>query len=413
MKPIELNLAGNPYRNDTPLLVGLGVLTAAALLFTVYNAFGYFTADSKRDALVDQLADHRAQMEAMRQEEQEIRAALGKFDADILQAQADLVSRVLNERNFSWTGLLNQLEAVLPWNVRLNSIRPQFGESNVTVVDLRGTAMDVDAFYALQDSLENSPRFTDVQPGSWQLLSRGMGNDERISFNIQCRYLPPSDEERAAAAGPAGGSSQGAADDVIVVDDLPDEQSAEPQPESYAAESGGGEPMVGGGRPAPAQRPAQGVVTRPSRKAAGAAGNPGDAATPRTKRRNAMRTSGEPVEDRTRQSPGGQDAGGSANLPLLSAPATGGSAAGDSAPAPSNPRATRSGSAPPSAAPAATLPGSPRPPAEAPSADDPAVEVTEDGKIRYRRPFPPSQVNPAGGAAPQSSGDGTASGGGR
>ncbi len=411
MKPIELNLAGNPYRNDTPLLAGLGVLAAAALLFTAYNAFGYLTADSKRDALVDQLADHRAQMEAMRQEEQEIRAALGKFDADILQAQADLVSRVLNERNFSWTGLLNQLEGVLPWNVRLSSIRPQFGDSNVTVVDLRGTAMDVDAFYALQDSLENSPRFTDVQPGSWQLLSRGMGNDERISFNIQCRYLPPSDEERAAA-GPAGSSPPGAADDVIVVDDLPGELDAEPQPESFAAENGGSEP-VAAGRSAPAQRPAQGVVTRPSRKAAGAASNSGDAATPRTKRRNAMRTSGEPVEDRTRQAPVGQDAGGSANLPLLSAPVAGGPAAGDSAPAANNPRATRSGSAPPGAAPAATVPGAPRPPGEAPSADDPAVEVTEDGKIRYRRPFPPQPVNPAGGAAPQSSGDGTASGGGR
>lgn len=406
MKPIELNLAGNPYRNDTPLLVGLGVLAAAALLFTSYNGFSYFTADSKRDALVDQLADHRAQMEAMRQEEQEIRALLGKFDAGILQAQADLVSRVLNERNFSWTGLLNQLEGVLPWNVRLSSIRPQFGESNVTVVDLRGTAMDVDAFYALQDSLEKSPRFTDVQPGSWQLLSRGAGNDERITFNIQCRYLPPSAEERAAAVGPAGGAPEGAADDVIVIDDLPDAQrGAATQPESFAAEGDGGdsgsEPAAAGGRPAPVQRPAQGVVTRPSRKAAGAAGDPGDAVTPRTKRRNAMRTSGEPADV-------------PANLPMLRAPVAGGSAVGADPAAPaSNPRATRSGTAPPGATPEATVPGTPRPPAEAPSEDDPAVEVTEDGKLRYRRPFLPEQMRPAGEAAPQPSGDGTASGGGR
>ncbi|RMF75532.1 MAG: hypothetical protein D6738_03550, partial [Acidobacteria bacterium] len=177
---IELNLASRPYRNDTPIVAGLVVLALLAVGLTAHNTWSWFTADARQTELLERLAGHRAEMQRMKAEEQQIRKELAAIDAEVLAAQVEFVSSVLAQRNFSWTVLLNALEDVLPWNVKLVSIRPGFeGRGKVRIV-LRGIARDLGAFLSFQDVLERSPAFGDVTPGNWSYVARDARADERI-----------------------------------------------------------------------------------------------------------------------------------------------------------------------------------------------------------------------------------------
>lgn len=282
MKAIELNLAGNPYRNDSPLTLGLVTLGVIALFFTAYNAYAYFSADATKSGLQAQLVDHRQQMDAMRTEEQAIRKQLSEIDAEVLFAQAEFVSGVLEQRNFSWTALLNALEETLPWNVRLSVIRPSFERGSGITVSLRGVAQNYAAFLHFQDALEHAQRFDDVAPGSWQYVTRDANADERIFFDLACRYKPAESgeaQEEAAVLDATGGEG-GSGSEVIVVTEgegedagtvsgvgagTPSPRGATVEPRA-ARRAGSTDASSGGGAPS---APGSGVGSRGVRQRAG------------------------------------------------------------------------------------------------------------------------------------------------
>ena len=68
MKPIDINLSAQPYRNDTPLWAGLALVMASAVALTVYNGWHFTTSNQRIEALTSELAGHRQKMEAMSKE---------------------------------------------------------------------------------------------------------------------------------------------------------------------------------------------------------------------------------------------------------------------------------------------------------------------------------------------------------
>jgi Tfp pilus assembly protein PilN len=236
VKPIELNLARNPYRNDTPATVGLSLLVVLAVALTGYNAYAYFTADSRVGELERALASHRTEMAQLRERSETIRAELAGIDAEFLRAQSQFVAGVLAESNFSWTNLLDALEETLPWSVQLTRIRPSFEGPDGVTLSLAGNAYDLDAFHDVQAALEDSPYFDVVVPDQWQYESPDDMRVNRVEFSLSCLYVPNALQERDEAgeeAQVAGASTAGERDelqdgDVIVVsDDASDEPVVE------------------------------------------------------------------------------------------------------------------------------------------------------------------------------------------
>ncbi len=272
MKPLDLNLASRPFTNDTPLVVGLVVLAILALGLTAYDVHAWMTADTRKAVLESQIADHRVRMREMKEEATRLQQELDGIDLEVLSAQADFVADVLRQRNFSWTRLFNDLEDVLPWNVRLVSIRPSF-EAGQILVALDGVARHKRALFDFEEILERSPRFSRVTP---QGFRRAEGSNN-VLFTLEVRYTPappsPPGEgsvgeatgERAAT-GPAGERTEPA--EVIEVEGEETEAEAEtadaetPAPArgegaAAAADTGGkdagkaaGRTPAGGGRAA-------------------------------------------------------------------------------------------------------------------------------------------------------------------
>ncbi|RMG45459.1 MAG: hypothetical protein D6718_07290, partial [Acidobacteria bacterium] len=303
VQAIELNLATRPYRNDKPLAVALLVLGAAALAFTGHNAHAYLTADAREAALLEELAGHRQRMASMTKEAQELRKELAAIDMEALAPQAYFVQSIMEERHFSWTRLFGELERVLPWNVRVTSVRPTF-ESGVVRVQLRGIAKDDDAYFHFQEVLQDAPAFNDVVPGDYQYAE---GTDE-VAFFLTFRYTPQAEPPAASEQQLTGAPAEEEPVEVLLV-------------EGGAAEEGSGEPAEGSGEAAPAAAaraggPAPSVSRSPAVPGAAASAAPagggseaeaGGGSRPGRERRSGPRRRAERTT--------GSDAGAAALLP--------------------------------------------------------------------------------------------------
>jgi hypothetical protein len=67
MKPVDLNFATTPFRNNTPyhLGYGLGALVIAAL--TAYNAYAYMSYSKSQAVLESDYAQKKARLESLYQ----------------------------------------------------------------------------------------------------------------------------------------------------------------------------------------------------------------------------------------------------------------------------------------------------------------------------------------------------------
>lgn len=220
MRSIEINLARRPFRNDAPVVTGLALLIAVTLGLTGYNAYTYFTADSRLEQLDEQLADHQRRMEEYQSEAQKLRSELKKVDMATLEPQAQFVNGVLRERNFSWTRLFNAFEQVLPWNVRLIAVRPSFEGADV-MIEVSAVARDHEAYLGLQTALHDSPLFDKVIPGGFEAEQ---GGTSRVFFDMTFRYRPSAFAELDAAEEAADRSADGT--------EAPGEEPTKPEAEA-------------------------------------------------------------------------------------------------------------------------------------------------------------------------------------
>jgi Tfp pilus assembly protein PilN len=401
VKPIDINLASSPYRNDKPIWAALGVVAALALGFTGYNAWAFFSAGSRQAQLEQEIAGHRKRMHELKREADALQAALAKVDRETLTSQAEFVSSILDQRNFSWTRLFNSLEQVTPWDVKLISIRPQFevmnkrtGEGRIRI-EVSGIGRTFDSFLDLQDALQNAAMFSEVTPEEYERQA-----DERIDFNLAFTYKPPEElpgeSAEATAEAVAGERGAGAGGEI---EEAGPELALGPADAAAADEEAPGAPPADGraargGSAAPA--PSGATPTAPAGAGGRSAPRAGNAP-------GAGAASGDPA--------GGAALPQSLGVPLDSArPAAAGAEAGPAgaARAPSVGRAPRAGAAAGETTGAATA--APRPPGSNP----PPVEVGEiDGKpvlkprinpnrspesgYRRRDNPPPSPDPPAGG----------------
>ncbi|MFN7964454.1 MAG: hypothetical protein U0V87_02055 [Acidobacteriota bacterium] len=193
MKPIDINLSAQPYRNDTPLWIGLALVVAAALGFAVYNGWYYTTSNQRIEALTAELAGHRQKMETMSKENEKLTNDLKAVDADLYATQVEFVNEILTQRNFSWTRLFNALEDVVPWDVRLTAIRPVFEQARVAI-QVSGVSRNYDALLKFEEEVERYPQFDGLTPGDF---NRGDAGDQ-IYFNLSFNYRPDAVEELPA-----------------------------------------------------------------------------------------------------------------------------------------------------------------------------------------------------------------------
>lgn len=203
---IAINLASRPYTDHGPavkqLRIAMGVLAVLCLLFGL-GLMHFHQAALDMVAKEDQV-DHRVQQ--VQREQAGYRQQMQQpANARVLQ-QAQFLNGLFDEKNFSWTGAMEDLEQVLPAGVQVTAIEPSRGKDGRITLHLRVSGQREQAVAMLRN-MEHSKRFAAPRISGENAENSSQGGLQpvhesgplNVTFEVLAEYNPATLEERKAA----------------------------------------------------------------------------------------------------------------------------------------------------------------------------------------------------------------------
>lgn len=161
---IPINLSSEPFRKDRPMLVASGV--CAVLLIGLLAALGFLIVNERARA-----RDARVAVERLRTELKTAASDQARLDevlrrpanAEVLQL-SQMLNALIERKSISWTRIFADLESVMPYDVRLISVRlPAINSRNEVLLDMVVGAKDPGAVIGFFKKLEGSPLFGPIE----------------------------------------------------------------------------------------------------------------------------------------------------------------------------------------------------------------------------------------------------------
>lgn len=185
MRPLHLNLAARPYRDYRPVWATVAAMALATLLLFINNvqtAYDYFVTT---EATRGEIAELRTEAERERRKAQAAETAMRNVDVASLNLQTAYINAQIAERAFSWSELLDHLEAVVPKNVRLVSLDPTVTVTGQTRLRLNCVAKSSQGLVEILNNMLRYPHFSRPFPQSETALPSGLHQ-----FQLSVDYMP-------------------------------------------------------------------------------------------------------------------------------------------------------------------------------------------------------------------------------
>jgi len=195
---ITVNLATRPFADLGPALkrvrIAMGVLALAAILFGLGLRAVHQRAEEAR------ARDHSldGQIARITAERQSYQALMRQPANAAVLTQAESLNQLFDEKAFSWTLAMEDLETVLPGGVQVTTIEPiRAKDGHITlqlrVVGPRNRAVE------LVSNLEHSRRFllprivseNSESTGGPQQRMEPVSASSAVNFNVLAEYNPP------------------------------------------------------------------------------------------------------------------------------------------------------------------------------------------------------------------------------
>lgn len=183
MKALHVNLASRPYRDRRAFslaVVALSVLTLILMVNNIWTAVDYLSGTE----------DVRADMARLEAEIATVRAAtavdqkkLDAIDRTDLNRRITYVNSQIAERAFSWSALLDDLERVLPEDVRITQLNPRVAPDGTVALSINLEAKRQEGIIQFLDRMLADPSFARAFPLSEQLREDGIR-----TFNVDAQY---------------------------------------------------------------------------------------------------------------------------------------------------------------------------------------------------------------------------------
>ncbi|MEZ5402883.1 MAG: hypothetical protein R2729_24615 [Bryobacteraceae bacterium] len=164
---VPVNLANEPFRRDRPFL--LAALAGVALLsglLVMQVSLGWVERE-QRTALEQDIAQAQTALDGIRRQRAEVDTRLRHPENAVVFDNAVFLNGLLMRKGISWTKIFDDLEGVMPYNVRLVSIRPQVDLENNIRLDMTVAASDPQPVINMLMKLEASPRFGATAIATW------------------------------------------------------------------------------------------------------------------------------------------------------------------------------------------------------------------------------------------------------
>jgi Tfp pilus assembly protein PilN len=193
---LRTNLSTRPFYNER--LVHLVLLLAAVVVaaVTVLNVVTLVRLSRQNTTLSAAIRDDRTAADDFTRRGRDTRQGLDKDRLTVLAAAAREANALIDGRTFSWTGFLNQIEATLPPDVMLASIRPEVSEegTKITLGVVARRSVDIDEFI---EKLEATGQFD-------RGLQRQVNpaEDGQVQGTVDILYVPTTEPGPEAPTAP-------------------------------------------------------------------------------------------------------------------------------------------------------------------------------------------------------------------
>ncbi len=157
---IPVNLSSEPFRRDRPILVASGacaVLLAGLLCLLIFLIVAERERAKESRAAVNRL---NGQLRTVFADQAKLDAFLREPANAVVLERSLLLNQLLERKSVSWTRIFADLESVLPYNVKLISVRlPQINSRNEVMLDMVVGTKEPESVIGFLKKLEESPLF--------------------------------------------------------------------------------------------------------------------------------------------------------------------------------------------------------------------------------------------------------------
>jgi Tfp pilus assembly protein PilN len=190
---LDFNFSTRPFVDPKKFYYLLGALLLIAVIFTFINVSGYLGYISQREELSPQTSFLEDKKAKLTKESENLKNEIGKFDRGKITTNAEIINAMIDIRIFSWTGLLNDLEKVIPDNVIVKSINP-ITEKNEVRIKIGIKTREYEGILAFIKNLNKSNVFTEIMPMSESQV-KDKGTTE-IESDFSVRYTARKSEKK-------------------------------------------------------------------------------------------------------------------------------------------------------------------------------------------------------------------------
>ena len=170
---LRTNLSTRPFYNDRAIHFGIGVAAVLIAALTIWNIISVVSLSKQNTELSTRVNRDRAEADQLTKMAGEIRGRMNKDELQLVVDEAREANALIDQRTFSWTAFFNHLEATMPPDVMLTSVRPKVekGTTSITMGVLGRRAEDIDEFI---EKLEATGAFEDVVPVQQDRTEEGL-----------------------------------------------------------------------------------------------------------------------------------------------------------------------------------------------------------------------------------------------
>lgn len=176
----RINLSSYSHPAVSPIRWGL---IGAACLLTGFIAWDLLDGYH----LYGEIADLRASVVRLQEQDRQLSAAARREGIDLtdaavqrLPAEVAFINRLVEQREFSWTSFLSELEKAVPPRVGISSIRLDPASA---VIRLSGSAVTFEDATRFLTTLQDHPHFRDPV-----LIQHQNREDGLVEFHVQIFY---------------------------------------------------------------------------------------------------------------------------------------------------------------------------------------------------------------------------------
>jgi hypothetical protein len=187
---IDINLASQPYEDARRFWMrwgtALGVIGALTLVLLTMTITGWVGA--RHDHKV--MARERAMIADCDQKRAAAEKTLSLPDNRITRDESQVLNQLIEQKAFSWTLVLENLERVMPSRIHLVAINPELGEDNQLALKMSVAGNSRDRAIELMRRMDESHRFAQTHVVSEHFLESATSGDT-VQIEMASLYIPP------------------------------------------------------------------------------------------------------------------------------------------------------------------------------------------------------------------------------